>query len=449
MPKLIVSNQRTDEMIGDLGTLPPEYRRYVAGQAQRMVWLAEPGDVFVLPVELDEEFLSYVARLKGIDRASWTVVVPPVGRLGEDVLSRDRLEDAEFVTRLRSVVRAHDVRTILPFHFDRVSVRLARALGLDERTPGFAFAAQSGTNMLNSKAAFRALAVGHGIPVPHGTVTDDRAEAEEFVWQALDAGQPVIIKQDFHVGGIGNEIVSPVPGIRPIGATGTEVITDRAALTAHLDRRWTHYTGPHRGRAVLEHYTPESPAIYSELLVTDDGVRLVGHGEMRMKPVINGLIVPAPSERLAAFAAFLDDSRRLSETLRRMGYRGSLSVDAIVTPEEQVLVNEINGRVVGSAHIHRIGEELVGEDYTSARVLIEKRRVAFPDFRTTLDKLVAAGLAYDRSRRTGVVVTVHDNARTGGFGGSCLIARDDVAARALEEEVDALFGAQVPDDDQE
>ncbi|MEU9170257.1 peptide ligase PGM1-related protein [Streptomyces sp. NPDC048420] len=440
MPKLIVSNQRTDEMIGDLGTLPPEYRRYVAGQAQRMIWLADPGDVFVLPVELDEEFLSYVARLKGIDRASWTVVVPPVGRLGEDVLSRDRLEDPEFVDRLRIAVREHDVRTVLPFHFDRVSVRLARTLGLDAHTPGFPFAAQSGTALLNSKAAFRALAVGHGIPVPYGTVTDDRSEAEEFLWQALDDGQPVIVKQDFHVGGIGNEIVSPVPGIRPIGATGTELITDRAALTDHLDRRWAHYTGPHRGRVVLEHYTPESPAIYSELLVTDDAVRLVGHGEMRMKPVINGLIVPAPSQRLAAFASFLDDSRRLSETLHRIGYRGSLSVDAIVTPDERILVNEINGRVVGSAHIHRIGEELVGEDYARERVLIEKRRVAFPDFRTTLDKLVGAGLAYDPARRTGVVVTVHDNGRTGGFGGSCLIAEDETAVRRLEQEVDALFG---------
>lgn len=440
MPKLIVSNQRTDEMIGDLGTLPPEYRRYVAGQAQRMIWLAEPGDVFVLPVALDEEFLSYVARLKGIDRASWTVVVPPAGRLGEDVLSRDRLEDPGFVARLRAAVHAHDVRTILPFHFDRVSVRLARALGLDTHTPGFPFAAQSGTTLLNSKATFRALAVGHGIPVPYGTVTDDRAEAEEFLWQAIEAGQPVIIKQDFHVGGIGNEIVSPVPGIRPIGATGTELVTDRTALTAHLDRRWAHYSGPHRGRVVLEHYTPESPAIYSELLVTDDGVRLVGHGEMRMKPVINGLIVPAPSERLAAFGPFLDDSRRLSETLRRIGYRGSLSVDAIVTPDDRILVNEINGRVVGSAHIHRIGEELVGEDYPRERVLVEKRRVAYPDFRTTLDKLVATGLAYDPARRTGVVVTVHDNGRTGGFGGSCLIAEDETAVRALEEEVDALFG---------
>lgn len=135
MPKLIVSNQRTDEMIGDLGSLTPEYRRYVAGQAQRMVWLAEEGDVLVLPVGLDEEFLSYVAALKGIDRASWAVVVPPVGSLGEDVLSRDRLEAPEFVARLRAAVREHEVRTILPFHFDRVSVRLARTLGLDEHTP--------------------------------------------------------------------------------------------------------------------------------------------------------------------------------------------------------------------------------------------------------------------------------------------------------------------------
>ncbi len=441
MTKLIVSNQRTDEMIGDLATLPPDYRRYVAGQAQRMVWLAEPGDVMVLPVDPDREFLRYVAELKGIDPDGWTVVVPPEGRLGVDVLSRDRLEDGKFIARLREAVARHRVRTILPFHFDRVSVRLARALGLDAHTPGFGFAAQGGTTLLNSKAAFRALAAGHGIPTPYGIVTDDRAEAEEFVFDALVAGRPCIVKQDFHVGGIGNEIISPVEGIRPIGATGTEVVTDRAALAAHLDRRWSRYSADRRARVVIEHYTPEAPAIYAELLIGEDGVRLVGHGEMRMKPVINGLIVPAPSQRLADFEPFLADSHRLCETLRAMGYRGSISVDAIITPDEKILVNEINGRVVGSAHIHRIGEELLGDGCPGDRVVIEKRRVAFPDFRTTLDKLQAASLAFDPARRTGVVVTVHDNGRTGGHGGYCLMAQDTAAAREMEDEMDALFGS--------
>lgn len=441
MPKLIISNQRTDEMIGDLGSLTPEYRRYVAGQAQRMIWLAGAGDVLVLPVALDEEFLSYVAELKGIDRASWTVVIPPVGRLGEDVLSQDRLEDPDFVERLRAEVQRRGVRTILPFHFDRISVRLARALGLDHETPGFPFAAQGGTALLNSKATFRALAAGHGIPVPYGTVTEDRADAEEFVADALAAGQPVIVKQDFHVGGIGNEIISPVEGVRPIGATGTDVITSRDELSAHLERRWPHYTAGRAGRVVLEHYTPEAPAVYAELLVTDEGAHLVGHGEMRMKPVINGLIVPAPSADLPSFSLFLDDSLRLCETLRRMGYRGSISVDAIVTPDEKILVNEINGRVVGSAHIHRIGEELVGPGYLKDRVVVEKRRVAFPDFRTTVAELAAASLAFDRTTGTGVLVTVHDNARTGGHGGACLVAEDEGAVRALEEEMDAIFGS--------
>ncbi|MEU6466782.1 peptide ligase PGM1-related protein [Streptomyces sp. NPDC046976] len=441
MPKLIVSNQRTDEMIGDLATLTPDYRRYVAGQAQRMIWLAEPGDVLVLPVEPDPEFLRYVAQMKGIDPSEWTVVVPPVGSLGTDVLSRDRLLDEKFVSRLRKSVANRGVRTILPFHFDGVSVKLGRALGLDRDTAGFAFAAQGGTTLLNSKATFRALAVGHGVGIPYGTVTDNCEDAEEFLREAWDAGQPCIVKQDFHVGGIGNEIISPVPGVRPIGAVGTEVITESAELAAHLQSRWPQYSGNGRSRVVIEHYTPEAPAIYAELLIADDGVHLVGHGEMRMKPVINGLIVPAPSQRLADFATFLSDSRRLCDTLRTMGYRGSISVDAFVTPEEKILINEVNGRVVGSAHIHRIGKDLLGDGCPADRVVIERRRAFFPDFRTTLDKLSAASLAYDRTTRTGVVVTVHDNGRTGGHGGYCLIATDAAAARAVEDEMDSLFGS--------
>lgn len=440
MATLIISNQRTEEMVGDLELLAPEYRRYVGNQAQRMAWLLGEGDVLVLPVAADEDFLRYVTDRLGIDRSSVQVLVPPQGRFGEGVLSRDRLGDDTFVRELREAVATHRVDRVLPFHFDSTVAGLTRALGLDAATPGFGFLDQSGGRLLNSKATFRALAGGTGSPVPRGGVFAGQDDAADFLWeQLLGRGRPAILKQDFHVAGFGNEIVSPVPGIAPIGAQRTVVAADRAELDKYLTDRWPWLTDGGRNTVVIEDYVPQSVPIYAELRVEDGGVEFTGHGEMRMKPVLNGLIVPAPSAGLDAFPGFLETARRLCEPLHAMGYRGIVSIDAIVTPGQDILINEFNCRTGGSTHIHRIGERVVTGDYFADRVLVELRRCTFPGFTATVRALDAAGLGYDPATRTGVLITVDDGSPDGGFGEYCVVGESLEHAEALEGRVTRLL----------
>lgn len=139
MSKLIISNQRTEEMVGDLGSLSPSYRAYVGNQAQRMAWCLQEGDVLVLPVAPDDHFLDYVAEQLRIDRLSIDVIVPQAGSYGDGILSRDRLLDPGFLARLRRSVAARDVREVFPFHFDSTVTVLSGKLGLDTVTPGFDF----------------------------------------------------------------------------------------------------------------------------------------------------------------------------------------------------------------------------------------------------------------------------------------------------------------------
>lgn len=438
MATLIVSNQRTEEMVGDLTALAPEYRKYIANQAHRMVWSARQGDVIVLPSAPDRAFLDYAGEQLGFEL---TVVVPPPGRLGYDVLSRERLADPEFVASLKELVEARGIDDVLPFHFDSAVVALTHELGLESRTPGFGFVDQGGGTLINSKATFRAFAGGTGIAVPEGGVTGDLGVAEEVIWSYLAQGKSVIVKQDFHVAGFGNEIIAPVEGVRPIGAHKTEVVTDRAALAAYLAERWPWYTEQGKRPVVIEHYIPDSAPIYAEVLVTDEGVQFVGHGEMRMMPVINGLIVPAPSAGLAEFPRFLEQAETLCRPLHAMGYRGTVSIDAIVTPDEHILINEFNGRVGGSSHIHHIGERLVGGDYFTDRVLIELRRCTFPPFKETVERLADLGLAYDPTTRRGVLITVDDDSPNGGFGEYLVVAESLPAAERIEQEFADAFAS--------
>ncbi|MFI0507501.1 peptide ligase PGM1-related protein [Streptomyces albogriseolus] len=436
MPTLIISNQRTEEMVGDLELLDPEYRLYVGNQAQRMAWCLQGGDVLVLPMAVSEEFLSYVTAALGIARDSVEVLVPPPGRLGEGVLSQDRLTDEGFLAALRDAVQTHGVDRVLPFHFDSSVAELTRTLGLDKATPGFGFLDQGGGRLLNSKATFRALAGGTGAPVPPGGVFSSQEEAATYLWERLlSRGRPAILKQDFHVAGFGNEIVSPTPGIDPLGAQRALVTAGRADLDTYVTERWPWLTDGGRNRVVIEQYIPQSAPIYAEVRIEEHGVEFTGHGEMRMKPVLNGLIVPAPSAELPAFPGFLDAVQELCRPIHAMGYRGIVSIDAIVTPDRDILINEFNCRTGGSTHIHRIGERVVGDDYFEERVLVELRRCTFPPFATAVKALTEHGLAYDPATRTGVLITVDDTGPSGGFGEYCVVARDAEHVRELEQAV--------------
>ncbi|HWH00540.1 MAG TPA: peptide ligase PGM1-related protein [Pilimelia sp.] len=440
MSTLIVSNQRTEEMVGDLDLLDPDYRRYVGNQAQRMVWCAGPGDILVQPMPATPEFVSYATGLLGLAPDAVDVRTPPPGRYGEGVLSGDRLADDEFVAALAATVRERAVERVLPFHFDSTVATLTRRLSLERVTPGFDFLAQGGGRLLNSKATFRALAAGTGVPVPEGAVLGDRDHAEDYIWRGfLSRGFPVILKQDYHVASFGNEIVSPVPGVAPLGAQRTVLVDERRALATYLADRWSWLTDGGRNRLVVERYLAGSVPIYAELRVEPDGIFLTGHGEMRMKPVLNGLIVPAPSATLPAFPGFLDAARRLCTPLHAMGYRGIVSVDAIVTPERDILINEFNCRVGGSTHVHLIGERLAGADYETNRVLVELRRCAFPPFPQLRDALARSGLAYDPRSRTGVLITVPDDRPYGGSGEYLVVATDAEQARRMELAVAELF----------
>ncbi|ELP61729.1 peptide ligase PGM1-related protein [Streptomyces turgidiscabies] len=438
MAKLIISNQRTEEMVGDLQILSPEYREYLGNQAQRMAWSMQEGDVLVLPVLPGERFLRYVTDLLHIDRGTIEVVVPPAGHYGAGILSRDRLMNEDLLRQLKHLVASHGIGEIFPFHFDSTIAAMAKGLGLDAMTPGFGFLDQGGGKLLNSKAAFRALAAGAGVAVPEGRVCTTQDEAEEFVWrELLSQGRPAILKQDFHVAGFGNEIVSPVPGVEPVGALRTVVATDREELTKYLAERWYWLTDAGRSPVVVERYFADSLPLCVEFHLTGQGIELAGHGAMRMQPVLNGHVWPAPAAGLPAFDPFLREAHELCTAVHAMGYRGIVSVDAIVTPAQKILINEFNCRVSGSTHAYHIGERIVGAEFPNGRVLVEQRRCTFPS--AVFERLADSGLAYDPVSRTGVLVTVEDSSASGGYGEYCIAAENTEQAERMEQALAGLL----------
>ncbi|MBM9506412.1 peptide ligase PGM1-related protein [Actinacidiphila acididurans] len=449
MRTLLIGNSRTEEMVGDLAGLSPQAREAAGYGAHRMLWWAREGDVLVLPTAPEDSFADYVAGLTGTPRDSLTVLVPPPGRLGDGLLTPDRLADDRLLDALRKALGkalgpAPSGLRILPVYADTAVAGLARRIGAETALPGHAFHAQGGSALVNSKAAFRAVAAGAGVLAAPGTVVTDPGEAARAIGALLGEGHCAILKQEFSGGGLGNEILAPGPGVEPAGAPRVVVLSGDPAVEAYVADRWPWLTEGGRHRLVVERYYPAATPVYAEFDVADHGVDLVGTGEMLMDPVVVGEIVPAlATQPPDAVAELIAEGRRLCEAYRALGYRGTISADAYRTAAGEIRFCEANGRITGSTHLHTVmGARLVGPALRPGRVLLGGECPA-PSFPAAAAALAAAGLGFDPATGTGVVLVNH-------FGPAaaavmyCVIAEDVAGARERQREVAPLLaGAPV------
>lgn len=431
--RLLIGNSTNIDLVGEFE------KSGAAWWAQRLLWFAREGDVLVLPVRPEEEYLDYVTGTLGIDRGSLRLLVPPPGADGTARLTADRLAHPDFLGELNAAIADRPIEQCFTIWPDASVVALARRLGIADHLPGQAFAGQGGGALVNSKAVFRAIAAGAGVPVPDGAVCGNPADAEEAIWELLADDRAVIIKHEYYSGGVGNHILSRAEGIQPYGAPRVSVVPDRPAVGKFLVAEWDRFTSGGRHRLVVEEYFPGSRAVFSELLITDGGIQFGADGEMFYAPIANAQAIPAPGQPPGRMAEVTEHARRLCEPLRAMGYRGWLGADAIVTPAGDVMFTEYNGRVTGSTHLHEVlGRRVVGPDFARDRVLFERVGWRVPSFREALDAITAAGLAYDARTRTGALFCSAFDPDTGTIW-YCAVAPDMDAIRELERRLADLF----------
>lgn len=435
MTRLLVGNDFIEDVRDDRG--------WTGWWVQRLAWFARSGDVLVLPTPPDRAFFDYVAHLTGVPFEQLSIVVPPSGSGPDGMLGADRLEDPALADSLRAALAGRDVDDVIALWPDQAVARLMRSLGIESAMPGYGFVAQAGGVLANSKSAFRTVAAGVGVPLPDGAVCTSRRVLVRAVEDLLETGEAVVAKHDWMSGGRGNEILSTVDGIRPIGARRVVRVDGRADIEAWADERWSWLSSAGRGRPVVEHYLRDSSAYFCEFSISDGSVDFRGDGELLSAPYAVGQVMPPQDLEPEVREEITEGGRRLAEAIAAMGYRGILGPDAIVTPQREVMFTEWNGRVTGSTHIYeQIGRGVVGPSFGSDRMILERvwpREWSVADFSDARARLEASGLAYDRVELTGVVLT---NAFDGTNGVMyCVVGASADAAWVVDRELAAVFGS--------
>ncbi len=407
MTRILIGNDFSEDVRTDRG--------WTGWWVQRLIWFAEAGDVLVLPSAPDADFFAYAATAKGLQLDEVAVVTPP-GRDRDAVLNAEVLGDPALAEAVRAALGGRPVEEILPLWPDVAVARLARRLGLTSALPGAAFMSQAGGVMVNSKAAFRTVAAGAGVPLPDGAVCTSRAAAVTAVTELLESHDVVVVKHEWMSGGRGNELLSLRDDVRPIGARRSVRVSSDADVERYFAERWDWLSAGGRGRPVAEHYFEDSSAFFTELLLDEKGSHFRGDGELLSAPYAVGQIMPAPLSDPGLHEELVEHSHALAEAVRAMGYRGNLGPDAIVTPDDELFFTEWNGRVTGSTHIYEeIGRKVVGPGFGSDRLILERvwpQGWSVPSFADALRRLEASGRAFSPETRTGVVLTnAHDGDR--------------------------------------
>ncbi len=424
MTRLLIANDTPNTYVANNFETSAEWALW----AMLILWHMKDDDIVVLPQKPDHGHLEYVAKLTGTRLESLRIIVAPPGMALS--LSADRITNKELLKSIKDSLGGRSLQAVVPIALDGAVAHLAHSLGVKNSLPGADFAFQGGGILANSKAIFRAIAAGASVPTPPGFVLSDMQQAEIALCEMLLVqGVPVIVKKDFAQGCRGNEVLSPTEGTLQNGARRAFVLPDIDSIRTYLSENWLWLTNNGRNSFVVERYFPGSIAIFAEFNLSDQGVNFSGLGEMLAVPVADAEVIPPIGLSPHAIALIVDGGRRLSEAMHKIGYRGNLSADAIVSADGKVFFSEYNGRITGSTHIYSaIGERIVGKNWVQSRILVERRGWIAPSFEGAVRMLNDSGLAYNHETKTGFILS-------GTFIKTLRVISYTVIAKNLEEAV--------------
>lgn len=407
--KIIICNVDNECMLGDIRSVPPVVFESTAIISFRLLWLAQVGDVVILPRAPSLEFVEYIKKLSGIDFSAVRFVVPEQISNSRASITGEILLSCDVLAQVREALATTDATKwhLLPYYFTPAVGRFGREIAQDFSLSQPPFNSEGGAELLNQKTVFRKIAAGIGVPFALGTVVNGFDELLSAVELLLDYTGTVIIKQDRSGGGEGNYAITSTEYGQFKGVS--KVLPLLNFSTAEASRMVINELATKGNEALtVEVYYGTTIVVYSEYhLDKYRSVDYLNHGVMRMWPLWSGFEIPG-SMPAKAQSDFIHQSTKLAMLANELGYRGHLNIDAVVTDAGDVIFTEINGRTGGCTHVHIVAQHLIGCNYLNTHQITTFNKAfvrSLPDY---LDLLTEHTLHFSRQAGRGVVVLSAD-----------------------------------------
>ena len=198
----MIGNGYSEAMVGDTSKNSMAVRQTAAFDAQRLIWFLEDEDVMILPSPISHAFLLYVNKTLGKNLTERNFIFASDDPKNPKILTSEVLLDPVMIANIAALCKDKENWSVLPYFHTSSMCILADLLNqLTTFSPNFVN--QSGADLLNQKAAFRALFSKH-VPIANGAVCRSAIELYQLVHQYLLKSDKLIIKQNMNASGDGN-----------------------------------------------------------------------------------------------------------------------------------------------------------------------------------------------------------------------------------------------------
>ncbi|MCW5221061.1 hypothetical protein D5041_15270 [Verminephrobacter aporrectodeae subsp. tuberculatae] len=393
MSKLFFANFVNELMT----TVPgPGHARNLTAGAIRKIWLAEPGDLLVLPRPMDPEFFEYACDVLRLEPRLVEIVSPSGGVL--EYLAQRLRQDEVAMRHMRAWVREHPGSEAVLFAQDRPSIALFAELGL-----GIQGYADPHRNELvdliyhmNTKDGFRNVARDLGIPIPAGARCQSIEALVDHAQRLAEETGRVIVKFNRGSNGYGNHTLE------------RDQLQGRDAaerVAAFIRTNWAEQPTDF----VVETYYEHSICPSVELRVEASGPQeLYACDQRSVNNAWRGTVTPPQSMDAATRQSLSTYGARFGAHVWAAGYRGICDVDFLLTSAGKLLATETNFRRTGGTYLETLVRRLT-KNFPEERVWLADNGITagVADFRQALLALHDSGLQYDAERGTGCILTAN------------------------------------------
>jgi hypothetical protein len=420
MTSVIFANIVNELMIDDPSF---EYAQKMNAVTPRKIWLAEPGDIVVTPVPIEDYFRSYAEDTLKTSLKSVRCFSPSGSE--QTLLASRAAADRELMDVLRQ--SAQDEQTdFLCFCLDKPTAEFASQLGLNiahySKRPG-PEVIDAGYR-INTKNGFRRTVEALGLRVVPGRFCS-AADLAQTVCEFGSTVGSVIVKANRSSNGYGHSV------IRTAGRAAAELRAEAETIRQNLT---------FAKMFVVEEFKDFSSLPSVEIEVGAERVHVNYTCDQRCtNNSWTGIVTPPEGSPDEYVESLTDIGLRFGRHVQSLGFRGHCDVDCGFTTDAGFWLLESNFRRTGGTYLHSLVKRLVNPDYLDSHVWWADARVGrVMDFSKAVRILEEEDLRFDHETKQGVVLTA-DTTTFDKKWRYLILAHNHDQAKKMEKRIEDIF----------